>query len=546
MIQYLLQASVLMAICYLPFAILYRNETFFKYNRAYLLIALGVSLLAPLTPRWITIAEAPEAVIYLASLTASPEIVVTADAPVQTARGITLGELALLSYLLVVAFFLIRIIVGVAQIVRMYVRGRKETVDGVTVVTADYITEPFSFFKWIFLPHDIRDNPKEFRPVFEHESRHVRSMHSFDTVLLEALCALFWINPLMYIYRRALKTVHEYEADNFVNDNNIIEYSQLLISRSQSGLRLALTNQFFQSQLKSRIMMMMKQRSSAINKWKYLLAAPIMVLALALFSFKTGPELPAATMSAHVHPAGEVDQMPLFPGCKDAADEQACSNKRMIEYIVKNMKYPDEARKAGIEGKVIVSFTVESDGSIVGVDAVKGIGYGCDEEAVRVVKSMNEMDARWTPGMKDGKAVAVELTLPFTFALPKEKAANDGQVYKTVDEMPRFPGCEYVEIEDQRDMCAQKKMLEYIFKQMKYPADARDKSVQGRVVVQFIIEPNGLVSSVKVLKPLYPSCDAEVIRVIETMNTMDQKWIPGKQDGNAVRVSYTMPVQFKL
>ena len=544
MIQYLLQATVLMAIFYVPFTLLYRNETFFRYNRLYLLVSIVVALLAPLSPQWITISEAPAAMVYLETLTVGSDIVVTPAVVEQTGARMDVADVMLIVYAVVAIFFLIRIGVGVAQIVRMYQRGSKERIQGLLVVTDHSVAEPFSFFGWIFLPHDVRYSKEQFDPVFEHESRHVRSMHSVDTVMVEILCALFWINPLIYVYRRALKTVHEYEADNFIEDDNIIEYSQLLISRSQSGLRLALTNQFFQSQLKSRIMMMMKQRSNTINKWKYLLAAPVLVLSLALFSFKTSPGSSVVNSTSVTVTVGEVDEMPRFPGCEEASDKQMCSNKKLIAYIVDNMQYPADAKNAGIEGKVFVKFTVESDGSISDVKAVKGVGYGCDDEAVRVVRSMNKMDEKWVPGIKDGKAVAVEMTLPFTFALPAE--GSQGEVFKTVDEMPRFPGCEHVELMDQRSQCAQTKMIEYVFQNLKYPADAKDKKIEGRVIAQFVVEPNGLVSAVKVVKGLYPSCDAEVIRVLETMNEMDQKWVPGKQDGKAVKVQYTLPVQFAL
>ncbi|MFH2096004.1 MAG: energy transducer TonB [Bacteroidota bacterium] len=89
----------------------------------------------------------------------------------------------------------------------------------------------------------------------------------------------------------------------------------------------------------------------------------------------------------------------------------------MTEFIIRNIKYPDEAKKNGVMGKVIVSFVVKSDGSVADVKAFKGIGSGCDEEAVRVIKLMPE----WKPGTKDGKAVDVEMKLPIEFRLDEKK-----------------------------------------------------------------------------------------------------------------------------
>ena len=88
----------------------------------------------------------------------------------------------------------------------------------------------------------------------------------------------------------------------------------------------------------------------------------------------------------------------------------------MNDFIGKNLKYPEQATKNGVQGKVLVSFVVETDGSITDVKVIRGIGSGCDEEAVRVVKAM----PKWQPAMKDGKAVAMQMHIPFSFTLPKK------------------------------------------------------------------------------------------------------------------------------
>lgn len=98
-----------------------------------------------------------------------------------------------------------------------------------------------------------------------------------------------------------------------------------------------------------------------------------------------------------------VESMPEFPG----------GQMKMMEYIAKNIKYPQIARESGIQGRVYVSFVVEPDGSISNVNIMRGIGGGCDEEAVRVVKSM----PKWTPGKQRGKTVRVSFNLPVNFKL---------------------------------------------------------------------------------------------------------------------------------
>lgn len=96
-----------------------------------------------------------------------------------------------------------------------------------------------------------------------------------------------------------------------------------------------------------------------------------------------------------------VSEQPSFPG----------GMQEMMKFISENRKYPAEAKAKDIHGKVIVAFVVERDGSLSDVKIRRGIGYGCDEEAIRVIKSM----PKWTPGKQNGKAVRVSFMLPVTF-----------------------------------------------------------------------------------------------------------------------------------
>jgi TonB family protein len=106
---------------------------------------------------------------------------------------------------------------------------------------------------------------------------------------------------------------------------------------------------------------------------------------------------------------------------------------------------------------------------------------------------------------------------------------NNDSIYQIVEEMPQFPGGE-------------KAMMEYVAKNVKYPQEAKDKEIQGRVFVSFVIEKDGSVNEVKVERGIGGGCDEEAVRVVKAM----PKWKPGKQDGKPVRVSYMMPFFFKL
>ena len=205
------------------------------------------------------------------------------------------------------------------------------------------------------------------------------------------------------------------------------------------------------------------------------------------------------------------------------------------------MKYPETARKEGIQGRVYVTFVVETDGTITDIRVLRGIGGGCDEEAVRVVKTM----PKWTSGVQREQAVRVQFNLPIRFVLDgkktnassdekqiKLKKNNNGNVkmtYQIVDEMPQFDGGESA-------------LIDYLRANIKYPEAARKAKTEGKVYVTFLVEKDGSVKDIKLLRGIGNGCDEEAIRIVELM----PKWIAGKQAGQEVDVQFNLPIIFKL
>ena len=232
-----------------------------------------------------------------------------------------------------------------------------------------------------------------------------------------------------------------------------------------------------------------------------------------------------------------VDEMPQYPG----------GEKVMMEYVAKNVKYPQEAKDKEIQGRVFVSFVVEKDGSVSTVKVLRGIGGGCDEEAVRVVSSM----PKWKPGIKDGKPVRVSYMMPLNFKLtegqpakpskkadankPDMKPDKDG-VYQIVEEMPRFPGDE-------------KALMEYLKSNLQMPEkykgdDAEFRLAEYRTFIRFVVTEDGSISDVNLIKKTegFKDLDDEALRVVKAM----PKWNPGKMDGKPVKVYFHLPVVFKF
>lgn len=120
------------------------------------------------------------------------------------------------------------------------------------------------------------------------------------------------------------------------------------------------------------------------------------------------------------------------------------------------------------------------------------------------------------------------------------------EIFKVVEETPRFPGCEDKGSMDEKKKCADEKMLQYLYKNIKYPNIAKENGVQGRCVVTFVVEKDGRITDAKVVRDIGGGCGEEALRVVNSMNEMGERWKPGKQRGNAVRVQFNLPVTFKL
>lgn len=120
------------------------------------------------------------------------------------------------------------------------------------------------------------------------------------------------------------------------------------------------------------------------------------------------------------------------------------------------------------------------------------------------------------------------------------------EIFKVVEQMPRFPGCEDLGSDEEKKQCAQKKLLEYIYANIKYPPIARENGVEGMVVVKFVVDKDGSISAPEVVRDIGAGCGDEALRVVRSMNDNNIKWIPGKQRGRPVRVQFNLPVKFQL
>lgn len=122
------------------------------------------------------------------------------------------------------------------------------------------------------------------------------------------------------------------------------------------------------------------------------------------------------------------------------------------------------------------------------------------------------------------------------------------EIFKVVEEMPRFPApeCENLSTMQEKKQCADRKMLEFIYKNIKYPAIARENGVEGTVVIQFVVDTDGSINDAKVVRDIGAQCGQEALRVVNLMNEEGLSWVPGRQRGRAVKVQFNLPVKFRL
>ncbi|MGB0864219.1 MAG: TonB family protein [Saprospiraceae bacterium] len=246
-----------------------------------------------------------------------------------------------------------------------------------------------------------------------------------------------------------------------------------------------------------------------------------------------------------------VEEMPILLGCEnDSISTKQCTERQLLKYIYKNIQYPQIAKENRVEGLVVFSFVVNTEGKIENPKVLKDIGAGCGEEAIRVIETMNEGEAKWMSGKQKGQKVKVKYNIPVRFKLQKEPKKQilrtDKTIYvkkEAVDKMPVFKGCENSKNETTRKSCTETNLLKYVYKEIDYKQLKKDKDKKtGVVVISFVIDKEGKVKDIKVLKSAGKIYDEEAIRTIKTMNEEPYKWIAGEQKGKKVKVSYTIPI----
>jgi len=441
MLIYILKVTICWLGFYGLFYFLLSKETFFKVNRAYLLVSLFLGMLIPHFSHVLYVPGNEIVAYYVAPFDA--QFALVNDSIIDQSSWMSHDWKSILFgiYILGAFFAITKFIFSLSKIYTLYKSARLKSRNKYTLVCTDEYHLPFSFFNMLYWSDKYKVNDKDKDQIIKHEEAHINGGHSFDILFLELLTILFWCSPLIYFYKKAIKTVHEYLADDTVlQTTSTKQYGHLLLSQSHAGTQMALGNHLIHSQLKNRINMMTKNKSNQKNIFKYGLILPAILLMVIACSKNeiTSNELDTTNIESTDHVdqrnldksyEGElfkvVEQMPRFPGCIEGSEKEIkeCASLKMLQFIYQNIKYPKEAQAAGTEGLVVVRFVVSKEGDILEPIIVRDIGSGCGEEALRVVESM----PKWEPGMQRGKVVNVQFNLPIKYKLQGEEKAEEGE-----------------------------------------------------------------------------------------------------------------------
>lgn len=480
--SYTLVSGIILLSLYLPYKLLLARERQHGFNRV---VILGMYLTAVVMPllQGIRI-PVNEAVNVPSGINAVNITVGPLTGGVMAPETHLWTRVVLWTYILGLAVTLLKFLWSYLRLVHIIHSGRKEERNGYTLVIVDNAgISPFSWRKYVVVG-DPKD-ADERNAVMVHELRHLAARHSTDIFIAQLYAIFVWYNPVSWLVIDELKTVHEYEADEAVIDSgaNLKEYQMLLIKKTAGARLPSLANSLNHSKLQKRVTMMYQSKSKPAGKFSTLALLPALAIGMAVVSIpavasvisdaseatlmESGhrvsknsdnaetvavPEVSVsdamasseASASESIDAISEMDEpvsekgpedpvVAELPAEKEQKDVFVAVEKQaefpggiqaLMHWLSMNIRYPESAQQGNIQGRVIVKFVVNADGSISDPTVLKGVETSLDKEAVRVVRAM----PKWIPAENQGQKVASYFNIPISFKLtpsePKDSTAT--------------------------------------------------------------------------------------------------------------------------
>ncbi len=513
-------------------------------------------------------------------------------------------SITLFIYIGGILFLLFRHVVSVIRLFMLLRKSRcRRLTDGVLLCLHNRSgLAPFSWWRFIVVSEeDYNENGLQ---IVIHERAHIALHHSLDLLFAELCCMMQWFNPTGWLIKKELQNIHEYEADEAVLSKGIDakEYQTLIIKKAVGARLYSLANSLNHSSLKKRLTMMMKEKSNPWARLKYLYVLPLAATTLVAFAH---PEAANNSNDASVAKGTELSSNEQESGEEKLLDvekdsighavlmgksgqrsarinlhlkagmEKSPEMREEIKNFAQTAQVGDTlylTRERGEEIKRVIEIkTSSSPTELVEVTArilhaetgkpmhgasvvCKGRGTGqlVDKDGdfflkVRLDDTIEISHVGMTTIYITGKKLVENLNRNRRVLLMKEDVTDvtatenpsgrktysvensEGEVFMVVENMPQYPG-------------GMSEMMKYLGKNIRYPQQAYKDSIQGRVIVQFIVNKEGFITQPRILRSISPELDAEAIRVVSSM----PQWTPGKQRGVPVNVKFTLPISFQL
>jgi beta-lactamase regulating signal transducer with metallopeptidase domain len=422
MLFYLLQIIALQLLFIVFYKVFLRRETFFEWNRFYLISSVLLSIIIPkIHINWTSNSE----IVYE---TLAPVIIGSKQIEQQMLvqeQNNWLKWIYIIGVIISFGIFMYKI----GKLIRLSQNNKVLDNNGAKIVLVPHQQNAYTFFNYIFIDEKLYQNADI--KVLEHELVHIKQRHWIDLLFIESIKIIQWFNPLIYIYQNSLKTVHEYIADKAVLQNtSLSSYFDKVLQYTFKTQKISFANEFYKSSLiKKRIKMQKKKKSRNWAKVKY--AGFILLLfSVTIFvdackqndsEMSSSNEVKAITKekpSAENNKSMEypnIDNPPKYMGCTETEKEKIkeCTLRKIREFINQNFD-KSLAKKLGISGnvKIMTQFSIEKDGTIANVKA-RAKQKELAEEAKRVIKLL----PKFTPGKQKGETVKVVYRLPIILAV---------------------------------------------------------------------------------------------------------------------------------
>jgi len=497
MIHYIVQTIAFQLLFLVVYDLFLKKETFFTWNRIYLLATPIISFLLPLFKIEAFRNAIPEQ--YLIQLPAviiggeSSQNAIELEAVTISETGasfLTISEIVQITWLLGMLVALTLFSLKVIKFYKLKQSGIKNEFENLKIIQLPNSKAAFSFFNTIFLGSDLSEEQTE--NILLHEKVHAKQKHTADLLFFEALRIIWWFNPLVYVFQKKITELQEFIADSSVAKQQTRKtYYQNLLSQVFQTSDISFTNTFFnQSLIKKRIVMLQKSKSKKIFQLKYLLLIPV-VCAMLFYTSCTNEADEVKEEANLVSNTGDSEVMTKITELSEAIMKKGNltpEEEKALQFL---------ATKAEPGDKVYTSVQEY-------LDETKG------EPSVSVTKYETEVN---------------NLDLPFA----------------AIDKVPTYPGCEGLSNEEAK-ICMSKKIQKLTAENFNTKvADKANLTGKQRIFVQFKIDKQGNVANVKARAP-HPDLVTEALRVVNKIPQM----LPGEHRGKKVGVLYSLPIIFEI